>query len=288
MKLSAVQTRENVAGMRSSSPAETFRGMEEVFDLTAKAVSDGAGIVCTIEATNPCGFLTDPMEERARRISEVNRNIFRMFSTLSENALVIAGLYTAREGSVYNSAVLFDRGDVVGIYDKVHLPAPEQGTIIPGAGFSIFDTSAGRVGPLVCWDMQYPESGRILALMGADLLACPTWGWENIFRCRAYENSVPMLVAMGVPERGEIWEGCDPSCIVDNMGRILASGSRTESGIISAEMELGLDPPPQYDSAMTGKTSMRDIRRSQRVPDRYGYLSAPVTELDKRYDRKLK
>lgn len=284
MKLSAVQTRENVAGALSDRPADTLKGMEAVFELTARAVSDGAGIVCTIETTNPCGLLTDPMEERARRISEVNREAFRKFSMLSENALVIAGLYTAREGRVYNSAVLFDRGTVIGIYDKVHLPAPEQGTIVPGAGFFVFDTSAGRIGPMVCWDMQYPECGRILALKGADLLVCPTWGWESIFRCRAYENSVPMLVAMGVPESGKIWEGCDPSCIVDNMGRILVSGSRTETGIVSAEIDLGLDPAPQYDSAMTGKTSMRDIRRSQRLPDRYGYLSASVTELDKRYD----
>ena len=286
MKLSAVQTRENVAGTNSDRPAETLRGMEEVFELTARAVSEGAGVVCTIETTNPCGPVTDPVEERARRIAEVDHEAFRRFSELSRKALVVAGLYTAREGRVYNSAVLFDRGGVAGIYDKIHLPADEQGRITPGEAFRVFATTAGRVGPMVCWDMQYPESGRILALMGADLLVCPTWGWENIFRCRAYENSVPMLVAMGVPRSGEIWEGCDPSCIVDNMGRILASGTMTDTGIISAEVEPGRDPAPQYGSGeITGKTSMRDIRRSQRLPDRYGYLSAPVTELDKRYGR---
>ncbi len=241
-------------------------------------------MVCTIETLNPCGRFADPMVERARRISEVNREAFRRFSVLSRKALVVAGLFTAREGKVYNSAVLFDRGDLIGIYDKIHLPAPEQGTIVPGKQFTVFNTSAGQIGPMVCWDMQYPESGRILALMGADLLVCPTWGWEEIFRCRAYENSVPMLVAMGVPESGVIWDGCAPSCVVDNMGNILASGSMTEPGIISAEVAVGQDPPPQYDSAMTGRTSMRDIRRSQRLPDRYGYLCAPVTELDRRYD----
>lgn len=286
MLLAAIQTRENVSGKREASPEATLRGMEEVFSLTEEAISRGAKVAVTIEVINPCGSTAEPAAELEKRITEVNRAAFPRFAALSEKALIAAGLYTAREGRIYNSAVLFDRGRVLGVYDKIHLPADEQGRITPGERFRVFDTSAGRVGPLICWDMQYPESGRILALMGADLIVCPTWGWEEIFRCRAYENSVPMAVAMGVPESGVIWEFCAPSSIVDNMGRILACGTMTDTGIVSADVEIGRDPAPQYGSGeITGKTSMRDIRRSQRLPDRYEYLCRPVTELDRRYEK---
>ena len=90
---------------------------------------------------------------------------------------------------------------------------------------------------------------------------------------------------MGVPASGEIWDCCNPSCIVDNMGTILSQGTMRDTGIIMAEVDITKEPEPQYGSGeITGKTSMRDIRRSQRLPDRYGYLTQTVTELDKRYN----
>ncbi len=285
MLLAAIQTRENTLGRDTGDPKETLRGMEELFELTAEAARRGAGLIVTIETANVCGERTHP--ERETRYEAVNHEAYERLAKLSKTSCIVAGLNTVRDGRFYNSAVVFDRGKLLGAYDKIHLPADEQGSVTPGDGFRVFETSAGRVGPMVCWDMQFPESGRILAMMGADVIACPTWGWEDIFRCRAYENSVPMAVAMGVPESGEIWPFCAPSCIVDNMGVICAQGTYRDTGIVMYDLDLSAGPEPQYGSgAITGKTSMRDIRRSQRLPDRYGYLTRAVTELDKRYDNK--
>ena len=282
MKIAAIQTRENVPGKLTGDPVKAYEAMEEMFRLIAEAADAGAELIVTIEVGNACGATKDI--ERAQRFRTLNAMIYDRFLALSQNTCIVAGLYTEEGGKLYNSAVVFDHGKLLGKYDKIHLPADEQGVITPGDGFKVFETSAGRVGPMVCWDMQYPESGRILALMGADIIACPTWGWEDIFRCRAYENSIPMVVAMGVPASGIIWDCCNPSCIVDNMGTILSQGTMTDTGIIMAELDITKEPEPQYGSGeITGKTSMRDIRRSQRLPDRYGYLTQAVTELDKRY-----
>lgn len=75
----------------------------------------------------------------------------------------------------------------------------------PGNEFKVFDTDIGKVGILICWDMQFPEAARILALSGADIIICPTWGWENKYGiCRAYENGIYVVAAMAIPKKGVI------------------------------------------------------------------------------------
>ena len=174
---------------------------------------------------------------------------------------------------------------LIGIYDKVHLTPREARAFTPGSAFAVFPTQVGRIGMLVCWDMQFPEAPREVALAGADIIACPTLGWEPIYgRCRAYENGIPLAVAMYIPCDRDLWEGCDPSCIVDGLGRYLAVGSRTGPGIVSAELELPHEPPSQYGLAeATGVTSMREIRMAGRRPDAYRLSAAAHPPVLDRY-----
>jgi len=119
-----------------------------------------------------------------RRLGEVAR---------AKSAYVVAGLYE-REGSiVYNTAVLLDRqGRLVGKYRKVYLPREEQEAgLTPGADYPVFQTDFGRVGMMICWDVQYADPARALALRGAELLLMPIWGGnETLAAARAIENHV--------------------------------------------------------------------------------------------------
>ena len=102
------------------------------------------------------------------------------------NVVVIASLFERRAAGLYhNTAAVFDStGEMLGIYRKMHIPDDpayyEKYYFAPGdLGFKAFDTHAGRIGTLVCWDQWYPEAARLTALQGADVLFYPTAiGWH--------------------------------------------------------------------------------------------------------------
>src|SRR6476659_9251709 len=89
--------------------------------------------------------------------------------------VVIASLFEKRAAGVYhNTAVIIDAsGKIAGKYRKMHIPDDplyyEKFYFTPGdLGFQTHDTSAGRMGVLVCWDQWFPEGARLTALQGAE------------------------------------------------------------------------------------------------------------------------
>ena len=101
-------------------------------------------------------------------------------------ATVIAPLFEERAlGLYHNSLVIVKPGEpVAGVYRKMHIPDDpayyEKFYFAPGdLGFKAFDTDAGRIGTLICWDQWYPEGARLTALQGAEVLFYPTAiGWH--------------------------------------------------------------------------------------------------------------
>jgi N-carbamoylputrescine amidase len=99
---------------------------------------------------------------------------------------LVASLFERRAaGLFHNTAAVLDReAGYVGKYRKMHIPDDpryyEKYYFTPGdLGFRAFDTGAGRIGVLVCWDQWYPEAARLTALQGADVLLYPTAiGWH--------------------------------------------------------------------------------------------------------------
>jgi N-carbamoylputrescine amidase len=99
---------------------------------------------------------------------------------------LIASLFEARAPGLYHNtaAVLDGDSGYVGKYRKMHIPDDpryyEKFYFTPGdLGFKAFDTRAGKLGVLVCWDQWYPEAARLTALAGAQILFYPTAiGWH--------------------------------------------------------------------------------------------------------------
>jgi len=100
--------------------------------------------------------------------------------------VIVASLFERRAPGLYHNtaAVLDSDGRLAGIYRKMHIPDDpsyyEKYYFTPGdLGFKAFDTAAGRIGTLVCWDQWYPEGARLTALQGAAILCYPTAiGWH--------------------------------------------------------------------------------------------------------------
>jgi predicted amidohydrolase len=134
---------------------------------------------------------------------------------------------------LYNTAVLIGRdGALVGRYRKTHLPREEsEAGIAPGAVYPVFDTDFGRVGLMICWDLQFPEPARALAAQGAELIALPIWGGSEVLaRARAIENAV-FLVSSSYDMR---------SFVVDPAGKILAEATNAAPVAVA---EVHLDRP---------------------------------------------
>lgn len=296
MRISAIQSRQyNLYDVNHPGDFDIDKcrslsriAVDEAFEMIDEAGRNGAKLIVTVEGMNVSVLPNDKRYDFVSTAEPMDGPIIKRLGCLAKRhgAYIVGGLYTARNGKAYNSAVLFaPDGSIVGVFDKVHLPAGEEIGVTPGNCFPVFETDYGKIGMLICWDMQFPEAAREIALAGADLIACPTWGWENIYGlCRAYENSVAIVAAMSLPPTGMIAEGADPSCIVDNMGRIRAAGSRTEPGIITAEMDIRQEPPLQYGINETdGFKSMRHIRMLQRRPDTYKRVTELKPEVMDRY-----
>ncbi|GAB6395085.1 MAG: carbon-nitrogen hydrolase [Bacteroidales bacterium] len=110
------------------------------------------------------------------------------FGALAErlNIVVVLSLFERRAAGIYhNTAVVLERdGSIAGKYRKMHIPDDpaycEKFYFTPGdLGFEPIQTSAGKLGVLICWDQWYPEAARLMALRGAELLIYPTAiGWD--------------------------------------------------------------------------------------------------------------
>jgi predicted amidohydrolase len=147
----------------------------------------------------------------------------------------IQACYNERDGQgIYNTAVLIDRaGELVGTYRKLYVPREEiESGVTPGLECPVFETDFGKVGMMICWDVQYVEPAQRMALRGAEVILLPVWGGnETLLKARAIENSV-FLVSCGYDV---------PSFIIDPTGAVLAQASWDDGGdgaIAFAEVDL--------------------------------------------------
>jgi predicted amidohydrolase len=184
------------------SPAEKLAfNLAVAEDLVAEAAAQGAEIACLPETFATCGLPRDwPLETlpdgpAAQRCAALARR---------HGLHLIAPLKGVLDGVARNAALWFDEtGTYRGAYCKVHLTTPEiQEGLVPGDEWTVLDIPcrrAGivRTGVFICYDMNFPETARLLALGGAELLFHPTVygmygevGWEAVMRARAIDNCV--------------------------------------------------------------------------------------------------
>lgn len=155
-----------------------------------------------------------------------------------------------QRGVVYNSAILIGpEGEVIGAYDKTH-PFPTErcdcgGWTTTGHRADVFETALGSIGMMICYDGDFPELARLLAVKGAEVIVRPSallrsfdiWHLTNA--ARAYDNHVYVVAAnaVGPDAAGTLYFG--HSMIVNPIAWRLAQARGGEE-IISTQ----LDPDP--------------------------------------------
>jgi predicted amidohydrolase len=157
------------------------------------------------------------------------------------------------ESVLYNSAIMIGpEGDLVEIYNKVHLRGEERMAFREGFKIPVIDTEFGSIGLMIGYDLTFPEVSRALTLEGAEVICVlANWEasnideWKTFLRARAYENAVFMVGANRVGEDITLTFGGE-SMIVGPRGEIhasLAGETDAESGeplegFITARIDL--------------------------------------------------
>jgi predicted amidohydrolase len=157
-------------------------------------------------------------------------------------------------GDVYNSTLFVGPTGLLGVYRKTHVAAfsYSQGVAMercfysPGKELPVFDTSLGRIGIHICYDITFPEVSRVQALKGAELLVNSSASaagfeevWDHALFMRATENATWYVVCSVVGEqRGDILFG--GSRIIDPTGKVVAAGKYNEEDVIIANIDLTL------------------------------------------------
>jgi len=160
---------------------------------------------------------------------------------------VIFGLLEKESDKLFNAAALLGPQGLIGKYRKNHLPflGVDRFVDIGDQPFRVHGTPAGNIGLHICYDIAFPESSRVLALLGADVLALPANFPQGrgekfityVVSARAIENRVHVVSANRVgSERGASFAGL--SKIVDASGETLSLASPDREEIIYGEVSL--------------------------------------------------
>ena len=281
-----------VAVVQSNPKLGNFEhNLMETVRFTEEAVSHGARLIVFPECSLT-GYCYENEEEIKKFAVRVTDDwVLRISSVLEKNdATVIVGLleetvteqYGEFEKHYFNSFLVIGSKGVIGKYQKAHLPQLGVDCFVePGQDpFQIIKTPIGNIGPLICYDVRFPEQSRILALQGADILVhitnIPVTGSAQVdylLPARANENRVFVLSSDRVgEERGFRFLG--RSSIFGVNGETLAQANDTDEMIIYAELDLALAREKKvYYPAQEGKPveHVNDLF-GHRPPDLYGPL----------------
>jgi len=149
-----------------------------------------------------CGYDYRNMRAVANETPRVLQEIKNECSRLK--MVTVGSLPEFDNGVIYNTAYVIDKGKIVGSYRKLHLFSTMREDQFLGSGNQslVVETSVGRLGIAICYDLRFPELFRKLAIEGAEIICIPAeWPkprqehWKTLLRARAIENQLFIIAA---------------------------------------------------------------------------------------------
>ncbi len=192
---------------------------------------------------------------------------------------VVLPIQARAAGRMHNLALVIDpAGRIVGHYAKVH---PTRGEMarggVAGDDFPVFDLDFGRIGVVICHDLSFPESTRVLGLRGAEVVFWPSWwsGWGEelsftVIRSRAIDNACYLVDASFGQPAGRAWRPgmvLGRSGVIGPDGLILSSAGRYV-GMSLATVDLD-QPRIAHSFSYSDEGEFRRDMLADRRPDAY-------------------
>jgi len=217
-------------------------------DLIEKRIEQakerGANLVIFPELALTGYVIRDILYELAEPIPGPSIRYFEEIAE-KENIYVILGMLERSEKAravLYNTAVLLGPDGLIGKYRKMHLPHhsvfEEKRYFRPGYQAPIFNTKIGKLGLIVCYDVFFPETTRLLRLEGAQFIICISASpairqkfFEVLTAARAIENTVFMAYVnlAGSGNDLKFWGG---SRIIAPNGDIILQAKYNEEDLV--------------------------------------------------------
>ena len=183
-----------------------------------------------------------PLTSKTKNYPHPDIEIFREIALQHKIWLVPGSMFEAREGKIYNTAVVIDpEGNLVGRYDKMFPFTPYEAGIEPGSNFLIFDVpDVGRFGVSICYDIWFPETTRSLTCEGVEVLIHPvlTGTADRDVELSIARSTAAMFQCYVVDINGLGAGGNGRSCMINPAGSMLYQSAGQEDILI---MEIDLD-----------------------------------------------
>ncbi|MDD5397510.1 MAG: carbon-nitrogen hydrolase family protein [Dehalococcoidia bacterium] len=271
VKIAAVQM--NPAIMQNS------KNLDKILSEAKNAATNGAELVVFPECALP-GYVYSSREEAMPFMETVpGPATDRLAARCRELGVhIVTGLLEKDGNRCFNAAVLIGPEGLIGKYRKNHLPFLGVDRFLDRGDrpFEVHKTPIGNFGIHICYDCNFPESARVMALLGADILVLPT-NWPQgrgkvakyVVNTRAYENKVHLVAVNRVgEERGTRFIGT--SKIINAWGDTLAQAGVDEEQILYAEVSLS-EARQKHVVFKPGEFEMDFIR--DRRPELYGKIA---------------
>ena len=260
-----------VAAIQMSCTRDVKENIAKAEELVRQAHEKGALIILLPELFERQYFCQERKYEYYSFAETLEENAaVKHFAKLAKKLEVVLPIsfYERDVNRLYNTVAVIDAdGSIMGVYRKTHIPDDhyyqEKFYFAPGdTGFKVWDTKYAKIGVGICWDQWFPETARIMSLMGAEILFYPTAiGSEPILECDSMEhwrrtmqghaaaNIVPVVAAnrFGLEEVFPCEENgrqssslnfYGSSFISDELGEIKVSAGRTGDEVLISEIDL--------------------------------------------------
>jgi len=256
-----------VAATQMACSWDLDKNIQNAERLVREAHSKGAQVILIQELFAAPYFCIDQSPEHYALAQEVaNSPLIKHFSALAKELEVVLplSLFEKCNNAYYNSLVMIDAdGSVLDTYRKTHIPNgpayQEKQFFIPGdTGFKVWNTRYAKIGVGICWDQWFPETARVLALQGAEVIFYPTAigsepaypdidsqpHWTRVQQGHAAANVIPVIASNRIgTETSKYIEGLEmtfygSSFIADQTGELVEQANKTDEAVLVHTFDL--------------------------------------------------
>ena len=226
------------------SQFKKYHNVHSLLNLCEEAANKGAKLIVTPEM-GTTGYCFLNRQEISSLVETIPGPTTKKFQSITKrfNCYIVIGMPEIDEETqlYYNSAVLIGPNGIIGKHRKSHGYIAEPKWSAPGQEHLVFDTEIGKIGILICMDIHFIETARLVALQDADIIIhISNWLSERTpapyWISRAFENGCYLIESnrWGLERTVQFSGG---SCIINPDGTI-ASVIDKGDGIAYAKIDL--------------------------------------------------
>jgi predicted amidohydrolase len=218
--------------------------------ISARAATEGAALLVFPEGFLQ-GYLTEDAPARRHALDLASPAFAALLDRFPKTGpVIVAGLIEVEDGRLFNTAVVVDRGMLVGRYRKAHLLGGEQ-IFEPGRDSPIFEAGDLRFGINICYDTNFPQAARRVADGGGDLIVCPANNMyprktseafrqvHNAARGERCRETGLWLVSSDVTGERDGRVSWGPTAVLNPSGQVVAQLPLEEPGLLVFDLPYG-------------------------------------------------